>query len=174
MVRLIIVWLCLQFLVFPLKAQEGFIQAYDLDGAWVTFQRMLLVEDTLIIIGTKQINNEPSAALFFCKMDTMGNILDYKTHYDSLVNTYDFFEHTEIIKTNDGGYAMVGRIYPINTTSFVKLEVNGNLEFGRQYIDIGAHIIKALLNKHIYLLSYYCIITIPSLKAIKYSLTSNK
>jgi len=117
------------------KAQEGFVQACDIDEGGMAFHNMLLNEDTIVIIGGKQNLDYPQWGVFFCKMDTLGNILDYKVHYDTLGDTYVFGQNYEMIKTSDGGYALVGELFGLNYPIIIKLDVNGNLEFVREYPD---------------------------------------
>ncbi len=55
-----------------LKAQSGFIQAYDLDERGMAFYNILLVEDTLVVYGTVKNPDFPQWGLYFSKMDTLG------------------------------------------------------------------------------------------------------
>lgn len=123
-------------IVLPsLRAQSGFVQAYDLNETGQTFHNMLLVEDTIVICGKLLKEDYSQWGLFFCKMDTLGNVLDYKVHYDSLGDAYIFEEGYEMIKTSDGGYALVGQLFVRNYSILIKLDVNGELEFVREYPD---------------------------------------
>ncbi len=117
------------------KAQEGFIQAYDLNDGGMSFYNMLLVEDTLVVCGGIQNLDYPQWGLFFAKLDTLGNFLEYKVHYDSLGDTYVFEQGYEMIKTEDEGYALVGQLFFRNYPILIKLDVNGDLEFVREYPD---------------------------------------
>jgi len=120
---------------FCLKAQNGFIQAYDLDEVGMTFHNMLLVEDTIVLCGSIGVEELEQWGLVFVKMDTLGNILDYKTHFDQFGDNYSFEQGYEMIKTSDGGYALVGRFFHRNSPNLIKLDVNGDLDFVQEYPD---------------------------------------
>ena len=119
-----------------LLGQEGFIKAYDLNDTGTTFHNMLLVEDTIVVCGEILNVERTQWGVFFCKMDTLGNILDYKTHYHHENNdSYSFEQGYEMITTTDGGYALVGQLFFANHPILMKLDVNGDLEFIQEYPD---------------------------------------
>ncbi len=115
------------------KSQNGFIQAYDYYGAGMAFHNMLLVEDTLVVFGTAKHPELPKWGIYFGKIDTLGNILDYRVHYDPDGDSYSVEPGYEMIKTRDGGYAMVGQTFFRGYPILMKLDMNGDLEFVREY-----------------------------------------
>ncbi len=120
---------------FGIKAQDGFIQAYDLDQVGMTFHNMLLVEDTLIVCGKIKTDENFQWGVFFAKFDTLGNILDHKIHFDSLGDNFSFEQGYEMIQTSDGGYALVGQMFNRQFPVLIKLNNIGNLEFAKEYPD---------------------------------------
>lgn len=133
--RYIITLLALLSLFPDAQAQNGFMQAYDLgDGTGSSFHHILLKEDTLILAGETSNPNAPQWGVSFTKMDTLGNILDNKVHFDSIGWSYSFDERAKMISTSDGGYAMIGRKFS-SGMMFFKFDVNGNKEFFREYRD---------------------------------------
>lgn len=124
-------------LVLPtlLFSQNGFIQSYDFGESGVTFHNMLLVEDTLVICGRIAVEEELQVGLLFAKLDTFGNVLDHRIHFDELGDNYSFEDGYEMIKTVDGGYALVGQMFGRQFPVLIKLDVNGNLEFVQEYPD---------------------------------------
>ncbi len=118
------------------QAQTGFIQSYELyEDKGLTFHQMLLVEDTLVVCGSASNPDTPQWGLFFVKLDTLGNILDYKTHYDSAGYNYVFVEGAKMIKTSDGGYALVGSRFESSIPLIFKLDVEGEIAFIGEYPD---------------------------------------
>ena len=118
------------------QAQAGFIQSYELyEDKGLTFHQMLLVEDTLVVCGSASNPDAPKWGLFFAKLDTLGNILDYKTHYDSAGYNYVFEEGAKMIKTIDGGYALVGSRFENSIPLIFKLDVEGEIVFIGEYPD---------------------------------------
>lgn len=118
------------------QAQTGFIQSYELyEDKGLTFHQMLLVEDTLVVCGSASNPDAPQWGLFFAKLDTLGNMLDYKTHYDSAGYNYVFEEGAKMIKTSDGGYALVGSRFESSIPLIFKLDAEGEIVFIGEYPD---------------------------------------
>lgn len=136
MMRLFITVLIILYGFFCIQAQSGFIQSYDLyEERGMAFHYMLLVEDTLVVCGSLRHPELPKWGLFFAKMDTLGNILEYKVHFDSIGHSYIFVEGAEMIRTSDGGYALVGNNFTDYSPVIFKLDQNGNKEFIKEYPD---------------------------------------
>jgi len=127
----------LQLLIATLSyTQEGFIRAYSLGHTGMTFHNMLLVEDTLVIVGEALKEDNTQWGVLFCKMDTSGNILDYKVHYDTLGDSYVFDQGYQIIRTSDKGYAFVGMNFSDGYTPMLfKLDQKGEMVFAKEYPD---------------------------------------
>ncbi|WP_367388425.1 T9SS type A sorting domain-containing protein [Lewinella sp. LCG006] len=134
--RLFITTLLLFLTYYSAQAQAGFIQSYELyEDKGLTFHQILLVEDTLVVCGSTSNPDAPQWGLFFAKLDTLGNILDYKTYYDSAGYNYVFEEGAKMIKTNDGGYALVGSRFESSIPLIFKLDVEGEIVFIGEYPD---------------------------------------
>ena len=129
----IVLFLCLVFA--PLKGQDGFLQSYDLGEAGMSFHNMLLVEDTLVVCGQIGVESQQQWGLVFLKMDTLGNILDHSIHFDTLGDDYSFESNYKMIKTEDGGYALVGQMFARQFPVLIKLDEQGDLEFVQEYPD---------------------------------------
>ncbi|MGH1435061.1 MAG: T9SS type A sorting domain-containing protein [Lewinella sp.] len=116
-------------------AQTGFIQTYEFEGGGISFDNMLLKEDTLILYGTAKAANATQWGLYFAKLDTLGNILSETVHYDENGRSYAFEQGYKIIFTSDGGYAITGLVFEQQIPSLFKLNVNGEVQFVREYPD---------------------------------------
>jgi hypothetical protein len=132
--------LFLMFTAGMLHAQPGFKSKYDF-GTGASFHDVVLKEDTLIIAGTVyDIELEQWSALFL-KMDTLGNILDYRMHFDTVYGgNYVFSYNYRLTQTVDGGYSTGCNLFnaPLSYTSLLKMDVNGDLEFRADYYDSNA------------------------------------
>lgn len=125
-----------------LTAQEGFIHTYDFEELDISFHEILLVEDTLVICGQVLKEDRQQVGILFAKMDTLGNLLSYQTHYDSLGDSFLFERDRNMIKTKDGGYALVGKLFFKNSPMIMKLDVNGHLEFVKDFPDSTVYNIR--------------------------------
>ncbi|WP_367388427.1 T9SS type A sorting domain-containing protein [Lewinella sp. LCG006] len=134
--RLFITTLLLFLTYYSAQTQAGFIQSYELyEDKGLTFHQILLVEDTLVVCGSANNPDAPQWGLFFAKLDTLGNMLDYKTHYDSAGYNYVFEEGAKMIKTSDGGYALVGSRFESSIPLIFKLDTEGEIVFIGEYPD---------------------------------------
>lgn len=129
----ILIYFSIPTIVFT--QSSGFIQSYDFQAGGLGFYNILLQEDTLIVFGSAKHPTEPQWGLYFAKLDTMGNILSERTHYDSLGRTYVFEQGYQIIKTEDSGYATVGVVFQQTVPVLFKLGADGDLEFIQEYPD---------------------------------------
>jgi hypothetical protein len=130
-------------LIFVLAAticycQHGFIRSYNFDKPGAIFTNMLLKEDTLIVTGLVFPDEPPYLqGILFVKMDTFGNVLEYKAHFDSLGKNYAVgtipcgFLNT----FDDSGFLILGNIFEKNEGFVAKLNVNGDLVFLNEYPD---------------------------------------
>lgn len=132
--RLYIVLICFAIPTI-LFTQSGFIQSYDFQDGGLGFYNILLQEDTLIVFGSAKHPTLPQWGLYFAKLDTMGNILSERTHYDPLGRSYVFEQGYQIIKTEDSGYATVGVVFQQTIPALFKLNADGDLEFVKEYPD---------------------------------------
>lgn len=124
-------------LSFYTKAQIGFIQHYDFGVPGSYFSSMVLDEDTLIITGLISPEQPPyTQGILFAKLDTLGNILSFITHFDSLDRHY-YANHTPsgLIKLQDNsGYILTGGVSSGNGI-VMKLDNNGELIWVKEYFD---------------------------------------
>ncbi len=127
----------LLLLVGKSHAQPGFNKWFDFDIA-ASFHNVTLKEDTLIIVGTTKYPVTNKWGLLFVKMDTLGNILDSRLHTDSSGYQYAFEAGYSIVKTSDGGYATTGINFDLGHTFLAKLNVDGDIQFLREYTDSTA------------------------------------
>ncbi len=118
--------------------QTGFIQSYDFDHGGIGFYNMVLNEDTLILFGSTQHPTSSQWGLYFAKIDTSGNLLNDRIHYDNQGDSYVFDRNSQVIKTSDGGYGVVGQTFQRGEAVFFKLNSNGALEFISEYSDSNA------------------------------------
>ena len=118
-----------------LSAQDTFVKLYDLDATGGGFFNSLVFEDTLVLYGTVKSEDGTQWGVAWVQCDTSGNIIQQKNHFDILGDDYSLNNGYEIIKTSDGGYAMVGSLFSRKRGFFMKLDVNGNLEFAKEYVD---------------------------------------
>lgn len=100
-------------LSFNTRGQTGFIQHYDFGVQGSAFSSMALDEDTLIVIGLIFPEQPPyTQGILFTKLDTLGNVHSFKTHFDSLERHY-YANHTPsgLIKLQDNsGYILTGGV----------------------------------------------------------------
>ncbi|MBX2889611.1 MAG: T9SS type A sorting domain-containing protein [Saprospiraceae bacterium] len=94
-----------------------------------------LVEDTLILYGVGVDTPSLQQGITFVKLDTFGNILDFKFLTDSLGDKYILELRYQIIRTSDGGYAMVGNLHERNWGFLLKTNWQGDMLFFKEYPD---------------------------------------
>jgi Secretion system C-terminal sorting domain len=116
------------------NAQPGFSKEYVFEKS-TSFHNLLLNEDTLIITGTAFDSIAGKWGALFVKMDTVGNVLDYRLQLDPDGDEYVFSNKSALIRTNDGGYARNGYLWSANATILIKLDVEGEIELVRKYFD---------------------------------------
>jgi hypothetical protein len=138
-------------LVLDLSAQVGFNKPYDLEPEIQanTFSNILIDDDTIVLFGVAIDAVGNQQGLSFVKMDTLGNIITSKFHLSPLGENINFAAspNHSLIKTNDGGYALVGSVFDTKTKGvFVKLDKTGDLEqykiYESPYNTIYRHIIE--------------------------------
>ncbi len=134
-------WLLLLFFPLFCKAQEGFINHYDLGHPGMVFTNFLLYEDTLIASGLVIQDTFPYLTLLsFAKLDTSGNVLAHYNYIDSLGANYSFGETPRgFLKcSDDSGYIILGHIFERNTGMAMKINNNGEQIWVREYLDINS------------------------------------
>ena len=125
------VWIALN-----MSAQSGFNRSYDLGGHAAAFCSMELAEDTVVIYGTIYQTGASAFGLLFARMDTFGNIIDYKIYNDSLEDDFTLVSPNSFIRlSNASGYAAVGQFFDRDKGYFAKFDNVGNLEIMQEYAD---------------------------------------
>ncbi len=130
----------LLFLLLPFfaKAQEGFINHYDLDHPGMVFTNLLLHEDTLVASGMVIQDTFPYLALLsLAKLDTNGNVLVHYDYMDSLGANYSFGATPRgLLKCSDNsGYVMLGHAFERSTGLAMKIDNNGGQVWVKEYPD---------------------------------------
>lgn len=123
-------------------SQDGFIKAYDFGHAYgVLFSNMVLNNDTIAVSGIVRINYDtPLQGILFAKMDTLGNIIDYKFHYDDFgrhyasggYRPYGFIK----LKDNSGYMTIIGALG--GGEIIIKLDNEGDIVWIKEHIDDNA------------------------------------
>jgi hypothetical protein len=74
--------------------------------------------------------------MLFARLDTFGNVIDYKIYNDSLGDDFTLVYPNSFIKLSDGsGYAGVGQLFYRESGCFVKFDNTGNLKVFKEYVD---------------------------------------
>ena len=116
--------------------QSGFINTYDLGVGGTSFHGILQIEDTLIVVGSRQNANTNTWGLYFAKMDTLGNILLEQEYFDPNGASFIFDQEAAFIRTADQGFALVGTDLNSSYTPFLcKLSDLGEVEWLQYYPD---------------------------------------
>lgn len=93
-------------------SQPGFNRSYDMGELAATFTSVELSGDTIVVYGTAKEAGAPAFGMLFARLDTLGNVIDYKIYNDSLGDTFTLTYQNSFIKLSDGsGYAGVGQIF---------------------------------------------------------------
>ena len=132
--RLLLIFF-LTFFPILLSSQNTFIKIFDLDAPGSGFYNSTLVEDTLVVTGTVKNPDFFQWGTSWTQLDTLGNVLSQKIHYDTLEDTYLFSDGFEMIKTSDNGYAMVGSLFFRDYGFLLKMDSEGSLDFFQEYPD---------------------------------------
>ncbi len=128
------------FLLLPFftKAQEGFINHYDLGYPGMVFTNLLLHEDTLVASGIVIQDTFPYLTLLsLAKLDTNGNVLVHYDYMDSLGANYSFGETPRgLLRCSDGsGYILLGHAFERNTGLAMKIGNNGEQVWVKEFTD---------------------------------------
>ena len=119
--RKIIILLC--FLPFSIHSQSGFNLIYEFDGnsTSATFHDVTNINDTLVVIGTSFNPITLKWDLQISQIDSLGNIFNtYKKENEDGFNMVE----SEIIKTNDDGYLIIGNMDHSKKGVVLKLDHN--------------------------------------------------
>ena len=134
--RALILFIFLLCLGLRSDAQGGFYKHFDFDSTFNLFANIIEHKDTLITHGLIS-RNEPTRqqGILFVKMDTLGNILQKTTHFDSLGRTFYWGGiRNSMIKLNDNSGYLIKAKQNL-TLILLKLDNEGNLIWKKEYPD---------------------------------------
>lgn len=134
--RLFLQWLCIA-MPFFVRAQPGFNIAYDLGYARNQLRKIIVVEDTVVACGIARNDSLPNLqCLLFARFDSNGVAIDNRLICDSLQDALSVAVNwTDLIRTNDGGYAFTAGCVFRNNGMLVKLRSDLSVEFIQEFID---------------------------------------
>ncbi len=100
------------------------------------FHNVIWDGENIVVAGSARVDSLNQWGIVFAKLDTLGNLLNYKIHIDTIDgDTYAFQPNFPIIQTSDGGYLLTG-VYFFNKWGFImKLDSEGEIEFSIPYPD---------------------------------------
>ncbi len=101
----------------------------------MTLHNLLINKDTIVLFGEIKHETKDQWGALFLRMDTLGNIIDHQTHFDSLGDHFIFDNNFDVVQTRDGGYAMVGEFFSRTNAFILKMAHNGTLGFIKEYPD---------------------------------------
>lgn len=119
-------------------AQEGFINHYTFDRPGVIISDMLLDNDTLILCGLIFPEEPPFIqGIFIAKLDTLGNVLSVKSHFDSLGRHYVLgtFPSGLVKAPDQSGYILLGGVFQSATGMVMKIDNEGEKIWVKEYFD---------------------------------------
>ena len=132
------IFILLTLLPFFVKAQEGYIIPYDFNKPGAIISDLLLDDDSIIVCGLAS-PGEPQfvQSLFWAKLDTFGNILNVKFHFDELERDYVLggFPSGLIKAKDNSGYLIAGGVFQSATGVVLKLDNDGELVWKKEYED---------------------------------------
>ncbi len=137
-------------------SQTGFYESYKYrdTALWTEFFSVLNDNDTLVVHGLS-VDENGDQGLLITFLDTLGNIIDQKFHADSiLLPPFTAVDNYDIVKTPDGGYAVVGESEFVSV--LIKLNKHGDIEWLRRY-PVGPEATVSLYHRLISLPDGYLI-----------------
>ncbi|MEZ5030422.1 MAG: T9SS type A sorting domain-containing protein [Saprospiraceae bacterium] len=124
--------------VCNLHAQEGYINHYDFDKPGAIVSDMLLDEDTLVLTGLIFPDSLPFLqGFFFAKLDTLGNVIQVNSYFDSLERHYvvGTFPSGMIKLQDQSGYLVLGGIFQSSSGMAMKISPSGERIWVKEFID---------------------------------------
>ena len=95
-----------------MQAQPGFNQSYDLGELAASFCSIERTNDTIIVYGGAKESGASGFGMLFARLDTFGNVIDYKIYNDSLGDEFTLVYPNSFMKRpNNSGYAGVGQVF---------------------------------------------------------------
>ncbi|MFK7808309.1 MAG: T9SS type A sorting domain-containing protein [Saprospiraceae bacterium] len=129
----------LLFICFQSNAQEGFIKAYNFDyPTAVRFAEMILDDSEVVACGFINDSVPPyQSGIFISKIDTLGNVLNFNTYYDTIGHNYSAGEYSGgLIKLADNsGYLFTGSVFEGSDGFLSKWDLEGNVVWVKRLED---------------------------------------
>jgi hypothetical protein len=130
--------LVLSLMLFGLNSfcQIGFNHSYDFGQLAAGFGSLELSGDTVIVYGIAKEDGQSAFGMLFARLDTLGDLIDYKLTYDSLGDDFTLVYPNSFIKlSKGGGYIGVGQLFDREHGYFSKFDNNGNLIRFKEFVD---------------------------------------
>lgn len=122
------------------KAQPGFSKWFDF-GSAATYNSVILKGDTLILCGTSKDLALNQWGVLFVLADTLGNIIEYKLHLDTMGGQYAFGINSYPFEmTADSGFILGGSVLNRDSYFVMKLDKSGDLQFFKEYANSPAYL----------------------------------
>lgn len=112
--------------------QSGFIQAYDFGNPGFGINNTLNINDTIYLTGTARQQDSLFWCAYLAIIDSSGNLIGINYYYlvdDNIGAAYN----SDIIKTTDGGLAMISNSFQRANPILIKTDRQGKLEFMQEY-----------------------------------------
>ncbi|MFM9949595.1 MAG: T9SS type A sorting domain-containing protein [Saprospiraceae bacterium] len=110
-----------------LYSQQGFNESYDLGGRAAGFGSLEVSGDTVVIFGVLLPQEQP-AGMLFARIDTFGNVIDFRVHQHSEGDAFTIVRPRSFIKLSDNsGYAGVGSYFFSENGIFCRFDHSGNV-----------------------------------------------
>lgn len=105
-------------------------------GLAAGFSSIQVSGDTIVVFGVGLPQGQ-QAGMMFVRMDTMGNIIDFRIHNHSGGDAFTIPLSRSFIKLSDGtGYAGVGSYFFSQNGAFAKFDHSGNLLLFKEHPEI--------------------------------------
>jgi hypothetical protein len=120
--------------ITPAFSQNGYNKIFTAPGAMNQVIIDALVDnDTIVCFGTVVDSAENKIGVYFARLDTLGNILLYKTHYDTFNNGFLVIgTSSKLIKAVDGGYVGTARYGQGQACLAIRFDPEGNILWTHQ------------------------------------------
>ena len=112
--------------------QSGFIQAYDFGNPGFSISNTLNINDTIYITGTARQQDSLFWCAYLARIDSSGDLIGINYYY-LVQDNIGFAYNSDIIKTTDGGLALISNSFHRANPILIKTDRQGKLEFMQEY-----------------------------------------
>jgi hypothetical protein len=120
----------------PVLAQTGKNKEYDFGQRAASFGSIVQDGNNLIVYGDCLENGHNTFGLLWARLDTNGNVLNYKIYNDSLGDTFTQPYPQSFIKLKDNsGFVGVGQFFNRQNGYLAKFDNNGLIAFIKEFPD---------------------------------------